>query len=131
VIGHADADGAPLRVLQPTRGLARGRQQERERSRGRGLEQPELPGIDARIAPDLAQVAAHQREVMVPVGPADAAQTLERLGIADVTAQRIAGIGRVGNDAPGAHDFGGAANQSQLRIEVCRSKYWLMIYMLR
>ena len=32
------------------------------------LQQPELPGVDARVARDLGEVAAHQREVMMPVG---------------------------------------------------------------
>src|SRR6202034_2580922 len=78
VVRHPDTDGAALGMLQPPRRLARGRQQKRERSGRGGLEQPELPGLDARVAPDLAQVAAYQREMMVPIGAANASQTLER-----------------------------------------------------
>ena len=70
MIGHANADRAPLRVLQAPRRLARGWQQKRKRPGRCGLEQPELPGVDARVVPDLAQVAADEREMMVLVGAA-------------------------------------------------------------
>jgi len=54
--------------------------------------------------------------MMMPVGAANASQALERGRIADVAAERIARVGRIGDDPAAAHDLGRAANQSQLRI---------------
>ena len=66
---------------------------------------------------DLAQVAAHQREVMMTVRLADAPHALERVLVADMAAERVAGVGRIGDDPAGAHDLGGAADQPRLRVD--------------
>ena len=47
---------------------------------------------------------------------ADPAHTLQRVGIADVAAERIAGVGWVGDDPALAHDVRGPADQAQLRV---------------
>ena len=62
---------------------------------------------------------------MMPVGLADAAHPLQGVLVADVTAERVAGIGRIGDYAARAHDFGRAADESRLRGDGCNSKYWL------
>ena len=61
----------------------------------RRLEHAELPGLHLGITPDLGQVAAHQREVMMPVGCADAPDAVQRILVADVAAERVAGIRRI------------------------------------
>ena len=53
--------------------------------------------------------------MMVPVGAANASQALERGRIPDVAAERVAGVGRIGDDPAIAYDLGRAADQSQLR----------------
>jgi len=50
------------------------------------LQQPELPRIESRVAPDVSEVRAHEREVMMPVRAANGAQPLKRVLIVDVTA---------------------------------------------
>ena len=116
VIRHADADGAAFLVLQAPRRLARRGQQERIRPGRRGLEHAELPGFHPRVTRDLGQVAAHQREMMMPVGGADAADAIQRILVADVAAERVTGIRRIDDHPAVAHDLRGTANQSQLRI---------------
>jgi hypothetical protein len=54
--------------------------------------------------------------MMVPIGATNAPQALECRGIADVAAKRIAGVGRIGDQAAIAYDLGRATDQSQLRI---------------
>ncbi len=92
------------------------RQQEGERPGCGGFQQAELRRIHARVAADLGQVAAHQREVMVLVGVADAADALQRVLVADMAAQRVAGIGGIGDDAARADDFRGLPYKAQLRV---------------
>ena len=53
---------------------------------------------------------------MVPVGLANAPDAVERLLVADVAAERVAGIRRIDDQPALAQDLGGAADQSQLRI---------------
>ena len=53
VIGHANADRAPLRVLKALRRLVRRPQDERVRSRRVCAKQPILPVVDARIGCDV------------------------------------------------------------------------------
>jgi len=50
------------------------------------------------------------------VESAQSAQRRERFGIADVAAERIAGVGRIGDDSTVAHDACGPRNESLLRM---------------
>ena len=104
-------------VLQAARGLARGRQQERVRPGQARAQHAELPGFQAREAPDLGKVGAHQREMMVPVGLADAPHALECSRVPQMPPECVAGVGRVGDEAAPAHDLGGLADQAWLRID--------------
>ena len=116
MIGDADADGLALRVLQAARGLTRGFQQKCVGPRGGGFEQPKLPGVDACVAGDFTEVAAHQCEMMVPIGPAQAPQALQRPLVPQMSPQGIAAVGRIGDQAALAHDLGRLADQAQLRV---------------
>ncbi len=69
-----------------------------------GLDQAELPVLKLGEAADIGKVAAHQCEMMMTVGVADAPHALERRLVADVAAERVARIGRIGDDAARAHD---------------------------
>lgn len=53
---------------------------------------------------------------MMPIGGANASDALERVLVTDVAAERVTGIRRVGDDTPGAHDFGSLAYEPLLRI---------------
>jgi len=79
-----------------------------------GAQHAELPGLQAREAADLGEARAHQREVMMTVGVADAPHALEHGGIAQVPAERVAGIGRIGDEAAVAHDLRRLPDQAQL-----------------
>ena len=114
-------------MLQPARRFSCRWQQEREWSRGIGLEQPELPRVQTHVMSDLMQIAAYQCEVMIATRGANAPQSIERRRIADMAAECVARIRRIGDQAAAAHDLGRAANQPQLRVlamqlEVCGSR---------
>ena len=78
--GHAHADRAAPRVLEPPRHLARRRQQERVGARHALAHDAELPVVEPRVAPDLREVAAHERQVMALVDAADRADARDRVG---------------------------------------------------
>ncbi len=65
--------------------------------------------------PTSRKICAHQREMVVAVGLADAPHALERGRIPKVPAEGIAGVGRVGDETAAAHDLGRLADQAQLR----------------
>ena len=73
--------------------------------------------------PTSRQVAAHQREMMMTIGLADAPHPLQRILVADMAAERVTGIGRIGDEPAAAHDFRRAADQPRLRGDGCSSKY--------
>ena len=71
----------------------------------RALHQLELRVVHDRVLGDLREITAHQRQVMTLVDAPDAAQALEPVRVAAVAAQRVAGVGRIGDDAAAAHDL--------------------------
>ena len=107
---------AALLVLQAPRCLARRLHDERVRAGRAGLQQAELRRIDARVLRDLGQIATHQREMMVTIGVANAANALERVLVADVAAERVTGVGRIGDDAAATQNVHGLTNQPQMGI---------------
>ncbi len=112
VIRHAHADGAALRMLQPSRHLARRRKQERVASRRALADDAELPVVEPREASDFGQVAQDERQVMRVADAANQADALRRGCIADMAAQRIARVGRIGDDAAVAQDRRGACGSA-------------------
>ena len=54
--------------------------------------------------------------MVVPVGVADAPDAIQRVLVADVAAERVAGIRRIHDHPAVPHDLRGAADQAQLRI---------------
>ena len=79
----------------------RAAQDEGVASRRHALQQAEARVVHDRVGRDLGEVAAHEREVVALVEAADAAQPLERRGGAEVAAERVARVGRIG-DQPAA-----------------------------
>jgi class 3 adenylate cyclase len=63
---------------------------------------------------DLRQIAHHQRQVMALVHLADLADTVQRLLVAEMAAQGVAGIGRQGDDGAVADEFGSLHEQARL-----------------
>src|SRR5882672_9412056 len=98
-------DGAPTLMLQSTRCLARCVQQECIRSWCACLQQAELPRIESGVAPDVSEVRAHEREVVMAVGTTNCAQSLERVLIINVTPQCVARIRRIRDYASPTHDL--------------------------
>ncbi len=116
VVRNANADRAPLRVLQAARSLPGSGQ---EKGKGAGscrLEQPKLPVLDARIATNLGQIGAYQGVVVVTVGVSKPANALQGRGIANMTAQRIAAVRRIGDQPAIAQDLRRLADQPRLRV---------------
>ena len=88
---------------QAPRRLLGSLEDEGERPRRHGLEQPVLGVINARVGRQIRQVAADQREQVVLVELANAPQPFGRRLIAEVTAQRIAGIGGIDDHRPATY----------------------------
>src|SRR6266540_2816971 len=109
-------DGAAPRVLQAARHFARRRKQEGKTPGHAFLDDAKLPVIELRISPQLGQVAAYQRQVVLVVDLAQVADADRSLRVADATSQRIAGIGRIGHDAAITYDRRRPLYQAALRI---------------
>ena len=116
VVGHAQADGAARRMRDAARHLLGRLEDEGERPRRAELHQPVLAVVDARIAGQLAQVAAQQREVVLVVDAADAPQVLDRGLVVEMADERVARIGRDRGDAAGVQDLRRLLQQADLRV---------------
>ena len=73
-------------MLQATRDLVGRLQDERERSRRGGLEQPVPAVIDLGVGGDFRKIAADQSEVVLAVGLADMADAFRRRLVAEPAA---------------------------------------------
>jgi len=104
-------------VLQSTGSLACRLQNEGVRAGHAVFQQPELPSIQACEAPYFIQAGAHQSEMMVSIGPPDAPHALEGILVVDVAPEGVAGVRRVGDDAPAPHDLGSTADCPPLGID--------------
>ena len=78
-------------------------------------QQPILPVVDHRVLADVRQIAAHQGEMMIAIRLADVADALERRLVADVAAERIAGIRRIDDHAAAAQGLGRLTYEAALR----------------
>jgi hypothetical protein len=116
MVGHPQADGAPRRVRDTPRHLLGRLEDEGERPGRAELEQPVLAVVDARVARELAEVAAQQGQVVLVVHRADAAQTFGRGLVVQMAHERIARIGRDRRDAARVQDLRGLLQQARLRV---------------
>ena len=103
-------------MRQAPRHLARGAQDERIAAGRCALEEAKARVVDDGVGGDLRQVAAHQRQVVTRIHVPHAAQALDRAGVPEMAAQRVAGVGRIGDQPAAAHDLSGAAHQPRLRV---------------
>ena len=103
MIRHPDSYGATPLILEPFGGFARRQQDERIGPRGMRLEQPIVLVAHLGVGGDLRQIAANQREMVVFVGGANTRNPLQRVLVADMAAQRVAGISGI-NDHPAVTD---------------------------
>ena len=78
-------------------------------------QQTVMPVVHVGVFGHFRQVPAHQREVMVLVGLADAADALQRVLVADVAAQGITRVGRVHDDSARTQRLGGLPYEALLR----------------
>ena len=78
-------------------------------------QQPVLPIVEHGVLADLGKVPAHQSEMVVPVGLPDIADALQRRLVADMAAERIAGIGGVDDHSSAAQNLDGLAHEAPLR----------------
>ena len=90
MIGNPHSDSATALMLQSTRSFARSVQQKRVRTRCACLQQSKLPRIQPRVAPDVSEVRAHEREMVMTIRTANRAQPLKRVLVIDVTPKRVA-----------------------------------------
>jgi len=116
MIWNTNANRAAFFVLQASRRFLGGWQEKGIRTRRGCLEHAELPGFHPGVACDLGQIAANQREMVLPICLTNAPDAIERGLVTNVTAERVAGIRRIHDEAAAAHDFGRAPDQPHLRI---------------
>ncbi len=76
----------------------------------------ELPVVEPREAARVRQVAAHERQVMRVVDAANVADALGRADVAQLAAERVARVRRIGNDATLAQDDRRLPDQARLRV---------------
>src|SRR5712691_5591387 len=86
-------------------------------SRDAGSRNVKLPIVELGIAPELGQIAAHQRQVVLVIDLSQRANALRGLRIADPATQRITGVRRISDHPATAYDRRGLANQARLRID--------------
>ena len=115
MVGYPQADRAAPLVLQAPRRLARCLEQERVRTGRVGAQQPVLPVVHQGVAADVRQIAAHQGKMMMAIGVANGADSLQRRLVADVAAERIAGIGGIDDHPAAAQSIDRLANEASLR----------------
>src|SRR6185295_1153551 len=99
MIRDAHSYAPAARMLQPLRHLPGGVQYEGVAPGRRGLEQPELPVVHARVLAHFREIAADQREMVALIDLADGAYALHCGLVAQMAAERIAGIGRIHDDS--------------------------------
>ena len=116
VVGDPHAHGPLLRVHQPPRHLAGRGQDERVRPRGRRLDRPERGVLDVHELPELGEVPAHQREVVLLVEPPDPQDPVPTVPVAEHAAERIARVRRVGDQRPVPQRLGHLLEQAGLRV---------------
>jgi hypothetical protein len=97
MLRNANADGLALFVGDALGQFLGGGKDERVRTRRQLFEQTKLAIVDARIGRDFRQIAADQRELVMAVEIADPAQAFGGLAIVEMTAERVAGVGRIGD----------------------------------
>ena len=84
---------------------------------GRALpDDPELPVVELREMADLGQVAQHERQEVRFVDAANLANAPRRRRVADVAAERVAGIGGIGDDPAVPQDRRRLPDEARLRI---------------
>ena len=116
MLGNPQANGPALGVLKHFGHFPGSWQYERVRPRRKRFDQPVSPVIDPCIKADLGQVRANQREVVLFVGLPNSPDAIDCLSIAYVTAERVAGICRVGDQSPALYSANHHSNASWLRI---------------
>ncbi len=114
MIHHTDADGAPFRVHQAARHLGGGIENKGVRPRCQLLQQAVVLVADFGIGGDFGQIAAHQSQIVFFIDLAQPAQALHGIFVADVTAQRIAGVGRIDDQAAAMDDVDRLFDQAHL-----------------
>jgi len=91
-------------------------------------QQSVLPILDHGVFADIREVAAHQREMMIAIRLANIADALERRLVADMTAERVAGIGGIDDHCAAAQRLGGLTHVAPLgsyRMQLQVDAHWL------
>ncbi len=116
VPGDPHSHGLLSRVLQPARYLLGRGQDERVTARGRRLDSPEHPVGDVHELAELGEVTAHQREVVPVIKVADRPDPRDPVPVAQLAAERVARVRRVGDHATLPDDLHRMPDQSRLRV---------------
>jgi len=117
VVGDADADRALLGVHQAIRDVAGRGQDERVGTRCRRLDRPERRVAQVHELTELGEVAAHQGEVVLVVELAQLLDPLETVPVAQLDAQGVAGVGRVGDQRVVAEQVDHLGDSPWLRVD--------------
>src|SRR6516165_3118718 len=104
-------------MLRSAGHFARGGKQKGVAPRYALLHDPELPVVELRVAANLGQVAADERQMMLRVDSPQRTNALGSRDVPDAAAERVARIGRICDYAAGASDRGRLPNQATLRVD--------------
>src|SRR5687767_12766752 len=105
--------------------FAGGWQNEGVAARSRGLDQSKNRIANLHVLSELGKLLAHQRKMVLVVELADISHPLDPVAVANLAAQRIAGISRVDDQPTTTHDIHDLADQPRLRV------IWMDVKVLR
>lgn len=80
------------------------------------LEQAEGAGVDLGEQPQLRQVAADEREVVLVVQLTQASYPLHGILVADLATDGVGRVGGIDHHATATNDFHGLFDQARLRV---------------
>ncbi|MCY1414021.1 hypothetical protein D9M71_294600 [compost metagenome] len=113
---HTQADGAFLRVQQQPRHFAGGVENEGIRPRQMGLENAESAGVDLGEQPQLRQVAANQREVVLFIQLPQTPNALHGYLVADLATYGVGRVRGINHHPALADDLDCLFDQARLRV---------------
>lgn len=116
VVRYTDTDGLALFMDDTPWQLLGTFQHKGVRPWREALEHAELTVIDARVSRNLGKIAAHERELMMPVELANTADTFGSVLVAEATSQRVAGIRGISDNGARAQTLRNLRQQTLLRV---------------
>src|SRR5450631_1939313 len=116
MVGHAHANRASFRMLEPAWNFPCRRQQKSVTARYALLDDAKAPVVELRVTAYFREIATHQRHMVTCVYPSQFPNALHGGGVTHMATQRIAGVGGIRDHAARPHNRSRLTDQAMLRI---------------